>query len=400
MSFLSERLNHVQPSPTLAITARAAELRSLGQDIISLSAGEPDFDTPDFIKEAAYQAIKEGKTKYTPVGGTPRLKDAIIEKFKRENNLSYDRPEIIAGSGAKHVIYNAFMATLNPGDRVLIPSPYWVSYPDMVSLAEGSPVILQCSKDHCYKLHAEHLEISITPDTKWLILNSPSNPTGAAYTREELEELGEVLLKHPHVYILSDDIYEHIIYDGFEFCTLAEVVPELKDRILTVNGVSKAYSMTGWRLGYAGGPEHLIKAMETIQSQSTSNPCSITQAAAIAALEGPQDFMQESRTNFQRRRDGALEILAKAKGLETEKPEGAFYLYPCVSPYMGLTNPMGTCITSDQDLAAYILESVGVAVVPGEAFGLTPHLRLSYALEDDQLFEACHRIVNALAMLK
>lgn len=400
MPFLSERLEHVKASPTLAITARAAEMRSQGQDVISLSAGEPDFDTPDHIKEAATQAMKDGKTKYTPVGGTPELKDAIIDKFKSDNNLAYERNEIIAGCGAKHVIFNALIATLNPGDKVLIPSPYWVSYPDMVALAGGTPVILRCLRDHCYKLHAEHLAISITPETKWLILNSPSNPTGAAYTREELEEIGEVLLQNPHVYVLSDDIYEHITYDGFKFTTLAEVVPELKDRVLTVNGMSKAFSMTGWRLGYAGGPEHLIKAMTTIQSQSTSNPCSITQAATVAALRGSRDYIETSRKAFQKRRDGALEILAKAEDLDCIKPDGAFYLYPCAGKYMGRTNPMGTCITSDKDLAAYILESVGVALVPGEAFGLTPHFRISYALADDQLFEACNRIVNSLGMLK
>jgi aspartate aminotransferase len=400
MPFLSKRLDHVQPSPTLAISARAAEMRAQGQDVISLSAGEPDFDTPDFIKEAAIKAIHEGKTKYTPVGGTPQLKEAIIHKFKNENNLDYTPAQVMASTGAKQIIYNAFQATLNPGDRVIIPSPYWVSYPDMVALAGGTPDIIRCSKDHCFKLHPEHLAVSIAPETKWVILNSPSNPTGAAYTREELAALGEVLLEHPHVHVLSDDIYEHIMYDDFEFTTIAEVVPELKDRTLTINGMSKAYSMTGWRLGFAAGPERLIKAMTTIQSQSTSNPCSITQAASIAGLMGSHKFMKKACENFQKRRDGALEILAKAEGLETMTPDGAFYLYPCVGKYMGLTNPMGTCITSDKDLAAYILEAVGVAVVPGEAFGLTPHLRLSYALDDAQLFEACNRIVNALGMLK
>lgn len=399
MSFLSHRMSLIQPSPTLAVTARAGELKAQGRDIIDLGAGEPDFDTPEHIKEAAIEALHQGKTKYTPVGGTPALKKAIVDKFKRENTLDYTTDQVMAGVGGKQVIYNAFMASLNAGDEVIIPAPYWVSYPDIVKLAEGEPVLVPCTLENNFKMTPIQLEAAITPLTKWLILNSPSNPTGAAYHVDELKALGDVLLKHPQVYIMCDDIYEHLTYDGFVFKTLAEVVPELKDRILIVNGVSKAYSMTGWRLGYGAGPAPLIKAMTTLQSQSTSNPASMVQAGAVAALNGPVDFLAERNDIFKDRRNKAIEILNSCPGISCPTPEGAFYLYPSIEGLIGKMTPQGQRIKNDSEFVTYLLESEGVAVVQGAAFGLSPHFRISYALATDQLIEACNRIVRAAKSL-
>jgi len=400
MSILADRLSRIKPSPTIAVTNKAAELKAAGRDVIGLGAGEPDFDTPDFVKEAGSKAIAEGKTKYTAVDGIPELKDAIIAKFKRDNDLTYTREQISVGTGGKQVLYNALMASLNPGDEVIIPAPYWVSYPDMTLLAEGVPVAVSCSEENGFKLTASDLESAITPKTKWLILNSPSNPTGGAYTRDELKALAEVLLKHPQVYIMTDDMYEHIVYDGFEFATIAQVEPALYGRTLTVNGVSKAYSMTGWRIGYAGGPKELIKAMAKIQSQSTSNPCSISQHAAVAALNGDQSFLSERNEEFKKRRDRVVEMLNAAEGLSCLTPEGAFYVYPSCAGCIGKTTPDGNVIESDTDFVTYLLESVGVACVQGEAFGLAPYFRISYATSMEALEEACSRIQKACAALK
>ncbi|HUX79972.1 MAG TPA: pyridoxal phosphate-dependent aminotransferase [Alphaproteobacteria bacterium] len=400
MPLISDRMSRIQPSPTLAVTARAAELKALGQDVISLGAGEPDFDTPNFIKEAAVKALSEGKTKYTAVQGIPALRKAIVKKFQLENEIEYTPDQIIVGSGAKQVIFNAFLASLNPGDEVIIPAPYWVSYPDIVEVAEGVPVIVRCKAESQLKLTPESLAEAITPKTKWLILNSPNNPSGLAYTRTELEALAEVVRQTPHLYVLSDDIYEHLVYDGFIFTTLAQVAPDLKERILTVNGLSKTYAMTGWRLGYGAGPKILIEAMITLQSQSTSHATSITQEAAVVALEGPQDFIKEWVKTYTHRRDKALEILEGTSGLTCLKPQGAFYLYPSCVDLMGKKTPSGAIITSDTDLATYLLESAGVAVVPGAAFGLSPHFRISYATDTDLLLKACHRISQAIGMLK
>jgi len=400
MELVSRRMSRIQPSATLAVTARAAELKALGHNIIGLGAGEPDFDTPDHIKKAAIQAIAEGKTKYTAVEGTLALRKAIVEKFKRENGIDYTPDQVIVSAGDKQVLFNAFLASLNPGDEVIIPAPYWVSYPDMVELAEGVPVVVRCTPENNLKLTAQALEESITPKSKWLILNSPNNPSGMAYTKSELETLAEVVRQHPQLYVLSDDIYEHIVYDGFLFATLAQVAPDLKERILTVNGVSKTYAMTGWRIGYGAGPQALIDAMTTLQSQSTSNAVSISQAAALAALEGPQDFMKDWVKTYKDRRDRALELLNKTPGLSCLKPHGAFYLYPSCVGLMGKKTPSGTIITSDADLANYLLESAGVAVVAGAAFGLSPYFRISYATNTDVLLEACHRISQAIELLK
>lgn len=399
MSIVASRLSRIKPSPTLAITNKAAELKAAGRDIISLSAGEPDFDTPDYIKDAANAAIKANKTRYTAVDGTPELKDAIIRKFKRENNLTYARDQITVGTGGKQVLFNALMASVNPGDEVIIPAPYWVSYPDMTILAEGTPVFVDCPQEKGFKLQPADLEKAITKKTKWLILNSPSNPTGGAYTRAEMKALTDVLLKHPHVYIMSDDMYEHITYDDFQFCTPAEVEPKLYERTLTVNGVSKAYSMTGWRIGYAGGPKDLIKAMGSIQSHSTSNPSSISQAAAQAALEGDQSFLQARNDSFKRRRDLVVRMLNDAEGISCLTPEGAFYVYPSCAGALGKTTPDGKVIKTDEDFAAYILEAEGVAVVHGAAFGLSPFFRISYATSDKILEDACIRIQRACAKL-
>ncbi|HEY0901964.1 MAG TPA: pyridoxal phosphate-dependent aminotransferase [Micavibrio sp.] len=400
MSILAKRLSVIKPSPTIAVTTKAAELKAAGRDIIGLGAGEPDFDTPDFIKEAATVAMKKGDTRYTAVDGTPALKDAICAKFLRENGLTYKRENITVGTGGKQVLYNALMASLNPGDEVIIPAPYWVSYPDMTLLAEGTPVFVKCPESNGFKLKPEDLEKAITPKTKWLILNSPSNPTGAAYTREELKALTDVLLKHPHVWVMTDDIYEHLTYDGFEFFTPAQVEPKLIDRTLTVNGVSKAYAMTGWRIGYAAGPKELIKAIAVIQSQSTSNPSSISQAAAVAALNGDQSFLQGWKDAYQKRRDLVVGMLNQADGITCPKPEGAFYVYASCAGCIGAETPDGKIIETDTDFVNYLLESVGVACVQGEAFGLSPYFRISYATSDQALTEACTRIQKACSALK
>ncbi len=400
MSIVASRLSRIKPSPTIAVSTKAKELKAAGRDVIGLGAGEPDFETPDFIKEAAYKAIAEGKTRYTAVDGTAELKDAIIAKFKRDNNLSYTRDQITVGAGGKQVLYNALMASLNPGDEVLIPAPYWVSYPDMVLLAEGTPVIIECPKENNYKLQASDLEAAITPKTKWIIMNSPSNPTGGAYTHEEMKALTDVLIRHPHIYVMSDDMYEHIVYDEFEFCTPAQVEPGLMPRTLTCNGVSKAYSMTGWRIGYAGGPKDLIKAMAKVQSQSTSNPCSISQAASVEALNGDQSFLAARNEEFKARRDMVVKILNEAQGLSCLTPEGAFYVYPSCAGLIGKSTPDGKVIESDEDFVTYLLDSEGVATVHGAAFGLSPNFRISYATSKEALIEACTRIKRACVALQ
>lgn len=400
MSIVADRLSRIKPSPTLAVTKKTKELQEAGRDVIALGAGEPDFDTPDFVKEAACKAIAEGQTKYTAVDGTNILKDAIIAKFKRDNGLTYTRDQITVGTGGKQILYNALMASVNPGDEVIIPAPYWVSYPDMVLLAEGVPVAVDCTKENNFKLQPADLEAAITPKTKWVILNSPSNPTGAAYSRAEMKALTDVLVKYPHVYIMSDDMYEHLVYDGFKFSTPAQVEPSLYDRTLTCNGVSKSYAMTGWRLGYAAGPKDLIKAIAAIQSQSTSNPSSISQAAAVAALNGDQSFLIERNEVFKQRRDLVVKMLNEAEGIECLKPEGAFYVYPSCAGCIGKTTPDGKKIQSDEDFVTYLLESEGVACVQGTAFGLAPYFRISYATSTEALQEACKRIQRACAALK
>ncbi len=392
MSFLSATLARVKPSPTIAVTTKAAELKAAGRDIIGLGAGEPDIDTPQNIKDAAVAAIAAGKTKYTAVDGIPELKRAICEKFRRENGLDYRTTQISVGTGGKQILYNALMATLNPGDEVVIPAPYWVSYPDMVLLAGGTPVPAEASLQTGYKLMPDQLEAAITPKTKWLIFNSPSNPTGAGYSRDELKALTDVLLRQPHVRVMTDDMYEHLVFDGFEFCTPAQVEPALYDRTLTCNGVSKAYAMTGWRIGYAGGPEDLIAAMRKVQSQSTSNPCTISQWAAVEALTGPQDFLAGNNKVFQRRRDLVVGLLNEAPGVTCPVPEGAFYVYPSIAGCIGKTSAGGTLIDNDEAFATALLEETGVAVVFGAAFGLSPNFRVSYATTDDALSEACGRI--------
>lgn len=399
MSFLSATLSRVKPSPTIAVSAKARELKADGKDVIGLGAGEPDFDTPDNIKAAAIAAIDAGKTKYTDPDGIPELKQAICDKFQRENGLSYTPAQVSVGTGGKQILYNALMATLNPGDEVVIPAPYWVSYPDMVLLAGGEPVIAEASLESNFKLSPDQLEAAITPKTKWLIFNSPSNPTGAGYSREELKALTEVLMRHPHVWVMTDDMYEHLAYDGFEFCTPAQVEPALYDRTLTCNGVSKAYAMTGWRIGYAAGPEELIKAMRKIQSQSTSNPSSISQWAAVEALNGPQAFLAERAEAFKRRRNLVCEMLNAIDGITCPVPEGAFYVYPSISGLIGKTSPAGTIIENDEVFATALLEEANVAVVFGAAFGLSPNFRVSYATSDEALTEACTRIQNFCASL-
>lgn len=400
MSATAQRLSRVKPSPTLVVTAKAAELKAAGKDVIGLGAGEPDFDTPDHIKDAAIKAIKDGKTKYTPVGGTPDLKKAICDKFKRENGLDYATNQVLAGVGAKQVIFNALLATVNPGDEVIIPAPYWVSYPDMVLFAEGTPVIVPSLEEHGFKLSAATLEKAITPNTRWLILNSPSNPTGAAYTKAELRALADVLLKHPHVWIMADDIYEHLSYDGFEFFTIAQVEPKLYERTLTVNGVSKAYSMTGWRIGYAGGPKALIAAISDIQSHSTSNACSISQAASVAALNGPQEFLKDWRNSFASRRNMVVAALNKIDGITCLTPEGAFYVFPSIKGLIGKTTPKGKKIESCNDFCDYLLEEALVAAVAGSAFGMGGYFRISYATSEKILADAMQRITKACADLK
>ncbi len=393
----SAALNRISPSPTLAITARVFELKAQGVDVIGLGAGEPDFDTPDFVKEAAIKAIRDGKTKYTVVDGTPELKAAIVAKFKRDNGLDYATNQVTANVGGKHTLFNAVVATVDAGDEVIIPAPYWVSYPDVVLFAGGVPVIVAAGADQGYKITPAQLEAAITPRTKWVILNSPSNPTGAAYTADDLRALGEVLIRHPHVWVFADDMYEHILYDGFEFATIAQVCPELYDRTLTVNGCSKAYAMTGWRIGFAGGPAWLIKAMAKLQSQSTSNPCSIAQAAAVAALNGDQSFLQERAAAFQSRRDLVVSMLNQASGITCARPDGAFYVYPDISALIGKRTPKGVVIDTDEAFAGYLLDEARVAVVQGAAFGLSPAMRISYATSENLLRTACERIQTACA---
>jgi len=392
MSFLSTTLDRVKPSPTIIVTTKAAELKAAGRDVIGLGAGEPDFDTPDNIKAAAVRAIAEGKTKYTAPDGMPELKQAICDKFLRDNALSYTSAQVSVGTGGKQILYNALVATLNQGDEVLIPAPYWVSYPDMVLLAGGTPVIAETSVQTNYKLTADQLEAAITPKTKWFIFNSPSNPTGAGYNWHELKALTDVLLRHPHVWVMTDDMYEHLTYGNFKFCTPAEVEPALYERTLTCNGVSKAYAMTGWRIGYAAGPQSLIAAMRKVQSQSTSNPCTISQWAAVEALSGIQDFLATNNETFIRRRNLVVEMLNEAKGITCPKPDGAFYVYPSISEIIGKTTPAGIEITNDEVFATSLLEDTGVAVVFGAAFGLSPNFRVSYATSDENLQKACKRI--------
>ena len=399
MELLSATLDRVKPSPTIAVTTKAAELKAAGRDVIGLGAGEPDFDTPDNIKEAGIAAIRAGKTKYTAVDGIPELKQAICDKFRRDNGLSYTPAQVSVGTGGKQVLYNALMATLNPGEEVVIPAPYWVSYPDMVLLAGGEPVIAPATLETDFKLSPEALEAAITPRTKWFIFNSPSNPTGAGYTRDELKALTDVLMRHPHVWVMSDDMYEHLAYDDFTFCTPAEVEPALYDRTLTVNGVSKAHAMTGWRIGYAAGPEKLIGAMRKIQSQSTSNPCTISQWAAVEALSGPQDYIAPNNEMFARRRDLVVAMLNEIEGVTCPKPEGAFYVYPSIAGLIGKTSKGGAEITDDEAFATALLEETGVAVVFGAAFGVSPNFRVSYATSDDVLKEACARIQSFCAGL-
>lgn len=396
---LSDAVNRVEPSATIAVTTKAAELRAAGEDVVGLGAGEPDFDTPQHIKDAAVAAISAGKTKYTPADGLPELKEAICAKFKRDNDLSYTPAQIHIAPGGKPVLYNALVATLNEGDEVVIPAPYWVSYPEMVKLCGGTPVTISCGPNAKYKLTPEALEAAITPKTKWLILNSPSNPTGAAYTKAELKALGAVLRRHPQVWIMTDDMYEHLVYDGFEYQTIAQVEPALYDRTLTVNGVSKAYAMTGWRIGYAGGPEALIKVMRKVISQTTSNPCSISQYAAIAALNGSHDFLPERNAAFKQRRDFVVAELNKADGLTCDTPEGAFYVYPSCAGAIGKTTQSGKLIETDADFATALLEQEKVAVVFGAAFGLSPAFRVSYATSMEALSKAMVRIQNFCASL-
>ncbi|WP_334194551.1 pyridoxal phosphate-dependent aminotransferase [Pararhodobacter sp.] len=400
MPFLSDTIARVKPSPTIAVTVMAAELKAAGKDVIGLGAGEPDFDTPQHIKDAAKAAIDAGKTKYTAVDGIPELKKAICAKFQRENGLSYQPNQVTVGTGGKQILYNALMVTLNPGDEVIIPAPYWVSYPDMVLLAGGTPVTVAAGIETNFKLTPEALEAAITPKTKWFIFNSPSNPTGAGYTRDELKGLTEVLMRHPHVWVMSDDMYEHLVFDDFEFTSPAQIEPGLYDRTLTCNGVSKAYAMTGWRIGYAAGPVALIKAMATIQSQSTSNPCSVSQYAALEALTGPQDFLVPFREAFQRRRNLVVDGLNAAPGITCPKPEGAFYVYPDISGCIGKTSAGGTLIENDEIFAKALLQETGVAVVFGAAFGLSPNFRVSYATSDSVLEEACARIQSFCKGLK
>jgi|TARA_B110000093_G_C12949105_1_gene401649 aspartate aminotransferase len=400
MKLLSDTLDRVKPSPTIAVTNKAAELKAAGHDVIGLGAGEPDFDTPQHIKDAGIAAIISGKTKYTAVDGIPELKQAICAKFKRDNNLDYLPSQVSVSSGGKQVLYNAFMATLNKGDEVIIPAPYWVSYPDMVLLAGGTPVVAEASLQTGFKLTADQLEAAITPNTKWFLFNSPSNPTGAGYTWDELKQLTDVLMRHPHVWVMTDDMYEHLTFGDFQFCTPAEVEPRLYDRTLTVNGVSKAYAMTGWRIGYAAGPIELIAAMRKVQSQSTSNPCSISQFAAVEALNGSHDFIAENNAAFVRRRDIVVEMLNQAEGITCPTPDGAFYVYPSVAGLIGKITPEGVKIVNDEAFATALLNDTGVAVVFGEAFGLSPNFRVSYATSDEALKEACARIIKFCEVLR
>ena len=392
MAFLSDAINRIKPSPTVAMTGRAAALKAEGRDIIALSAGEPDFDTPEHIRAAGKAAIDHGHTRYTTVDGIAELKRAICDKFARENGLDYTPDQISVSSGGKQILFNALLATVNPGDEVIIPAPYWVSYPDIVALAGGTPVIVLCPAEDGFRLTPEALRAAITPRTKWLILNSPSNPTGAAYDAAQMKALTDVLLDFPQVWVLTDDIYEHLVFDGFTFVTPAQIEPRLKDRTLTMNGVSKAYAMTGWRIGYGAGPVALIRAMAKLQSQSTSNPSSISQYAALAALTGPQDYIDMSREAFQRRRDLVVDGLNDCPGLSCPVPQGAFYVYPSIADLIGTVSAGGTAITDDEAFANALLDETGVAIVFGAAFGLSPHFRVSYAASDDTLREAIARI--------
>jgi aspartate aminotransferase len=399
MAFLAAALDRVKPSATIAVTQKARELKAAGRDVIGLGAGEPDFDTPDNIKEAAIDAIRRGETKYTPVSGIPELRQAIAAKFKRENNLDYKPEQTIVGTGGKQILFNAFMATLNPGDEVVIPAPYWVSYPEMVAICGGTPVFVDTAIETGFKLTPEALEAAITPKTKWFLFNSPSNPSGAAYSRAELKALTDVLMRHPHVWVLTDDMYEHLVYGDFTFTTPAEVEPGLYERTLTMNGVSKAYAMTGWRIGYAAGPVALIKAMDMIQGQQTSGACSIAQWAAVEALNGPQDFIATNRTIFEGRRDLVVSMLNQARGIECPSPEGAFYVYPSCRGLIGKKTKAGKVIETDEDFVGALLEAEGVAVVHGSAFGLGPNFRISYATSEALLEEACSRIQRFCASL-
>jgi len=400
MAFLADALSRVKPSATIAVSQKKRELQAQGLTVIGLEMGEPDFDTPENVKQAAIDAIRRGETKYTPVAGIKPLREAIAAKFKRENNLDYDWTQTIVGTGGKHILFNALMATINPGDEVIIPSPYWVSYPEMVALCGGTPVFAQTKIEHGFKLQPDVLEAAITPKTKWLILNSPSNPSGAAYTGDELKAIADVLLKHPHVWVLTDDMYEHLIYGDFKFHTIAEVEPNLYDRTLTMNGVSKAYAMTGWRIGYAAGPIELIKAMDKIQSQQTSGTCSIAQWAAVEALNGPQDFVAKNKAIFQSRRDLVVSMLNQAAGIKCPTPEGAFYVYPSCEGLIGKKTPSGKVIETDEDFVTELLMTEHVAVVHGSAFGLGPNFRISYATSEDLLEEACRRIQRFAASLR
>jgi aspartate aminotransferase len=400
MRTTSAALNRIQPSATLAMSGRVFALKAQGVDVIGLSAGEPDFDTPDFVKEAAIEAIRTGQTKYTNVDGTAALKAAIVAKFKRDNALDYAPDQISVNVGGKHTLFNALVATVEPGDEVIIPAPYWVSYPDIVNFAGGTPVFIKAAAAQNYKITPEQLEAAITPKTRWLILNSPSNPTGAAYAEHELRALADVLLRHPHVWVMADDMYEHIVYDDFKFTTIAQVEPALYERTLTVNGCSKAYSMTGWRIGFAGGPTWLIKAMAKLQSQSTSNPCSIAQAAATAALNGDQSFLAARNDAFKGRRDLVISMLNQINGVHCPRPEGAFYVYPDVSGLIGKTTPKGQRIDNDETLIGYFLDEAKVAAVHGGAFGLEPAFRISYATSEEILTEACTRMQTACAALR
>lgn len=400
MGFLSDALSRIKPSATIVITQKARDLKAQGRDVISLSVGEPDFDTPDNIKEAAIAAIRRGETKYTPVSGIVPLREAIAAKFKRENGLDYKPSQTIVSTGGKQVIYNALLATLNPGDEVIIPAPYWVSYPEMVVLCGGKPVFVDCTMEHSFKLQPEPLERAITPKTKWIILNSPSNPTGAAYTRAEMKAITDVLMRHPHVWVLTDDMYEHLTYGDFEFVTPAQVEPGLYERTLTMNGVSKAYAMTGWRIGYAGGPQHLINAMDFVQGQQTSGAASISQWAAVEALNGPQDHLKVFKKAFEERRDLVVSMLNQSKYLKCPMPEGAFYVYPSCAEAMGKTAPSGKVLNTDEDFVSELLETEGVAAVHGSAFGLGPNLRISYATSNAALEDACNRIQRFCGSLR
>ena len=400
MGFIADSLNRIKPSQTIAVSAKARELKAAGRDVIGLGAGEPDFDTPDNIKQAAIRAIESGKTKYTDVDGIPELKQAVAAKFKRENGLTYKPSQVSVGTGGKQVLYNALLATLNPGDEVVIPTPYWVSYPDIVLLGGGKPVFAESTMADGFKLRPEALERAISPRTKWLILNSPSNPSGAVYTKPEMKALTDVLMRHPQVWVLTDDMYEHLLFDGLTFCTPAQVEPALYERTLTMNGVSKAYAMTGWRIGYAAGPEPLIKAMAKLQSQSTSNPSSIAQYAAVEALNGPQHFIAERAKVFEQRRDLVVSMLNQASGLKCPKPEGAFYVYPSCAATLGKTTAKGKTLTNDEDFVTALLEEEGVAVVQGAAFGLSPFFRISYATSTEALEESCRRIQRFCGSLR